>query len=300
MKTKPKVIVILGPTSSGKTEMSIKLAKQWNGVIISADSRQFYRGMNIATAKTTKEQQQGVPHYMIDIANPDQDFNLSLYQTTVYNLLHTINRWNWIRPRKVVPFIVGGTGLYIQAIVDGYQLPRVAPNLKLREISEKKSIVALARELKKLDPKTTVDLNNKRRVVRAIEVLRSGGKLENKFVPPNFDFLQIGIQRPPDELNQRIHQKIQQMHKQGVVKEAKELLAKGYDFNKPAFSALGYQHIRDYLKGRLSLAKALELMESDTKKFAKRQITWFKRDKRIHWVSNLKEAEGLIADFIKS
>ncbi len=300
MKSKPKVIVILGPTSSGKTEMSIKLAKQWNGVIISADSRQFYRGMDIATAKTTKEQRGGIPHYMIDIANPDQDFNLSLYQTTVYNLLHTINRWNWLRPRKVVPFIVGGTGLYIQAIVDGYQLPRIAPDLKLREIAEKKSITTLARELKKLDPKTTVDLKNKRRMVRAIEVLKSGGKLEKKFTPPNFDFLQIGIRRPPNELNQRIHQKIHQMQDSGVVKETKALIEKGYDFNKPAFSALGYQHIRDYLKGKFSLAKALELMESDTKKFAKRQMTWFKRDERIHWVSTLKEAEGLIADFLKN
>jgi len=299
MKSKPKAVVILGPTSSGKTEMSVKLAKRFNGVVISADSRQFYRGLDIATAKTTKEQQGGIPHYMINIANPDQDFNLSLYQTTVYNLLNTINRWNWIRPKKTLPFIVGGTGLYIQAIVDGYQLPRVAPNPKLRTELEQTSLDDLVKQLKKLDPKSTVDLKNKRRVVRAIEVLTSAGKFERKAKPPNFIFLQIGIKIDPVELKRRIHKKIEQMQDAGVVKETKALIEQGYDFSQPAFSALGYHHLRDYIKGKLTLKQALEQMESDTKKFAKRQLTWFKRDKRIHWVSNLKEAEGLITDFLK-
>lgn len=299
MKSNPKAVVILGPTSSGKTEMSVKLAKQFNGVVISADSRQFYRGMDIATAKTTKDQRGGVPHYMIDIANPDQDFNLSLYQTTVYNLLNTINRWNWIRPKKTLPFIVGGTGLYIQAIVDGYQLPRVAPNPKLRIELEQTSLANLIKRLKKLDPNSTIDLNNKRRVVRAIEVLTTAGKFERKAKPPNFSFLMIGIKRERSDLNRRIHQKIQQMQEQGLVKEAKTLLEKGYDFSQPAFSALGYHHLHEYIKGRLTLKQALQKMETDTKKFAKRQMTWFNRDQRIHWVSRLSEAEKLIKDFIK-
>jgi tRNA dimethylallyltransferase len=300
MKSKPKAVVILGPTSSGKTEMSIKLAKQFNGVIISADSRQFYRGLNIATAKTTKDQQGGIPHYMIDIANPDQDFNLSLYQTTVYNLLNTINRWNWIRPKKVLPMIVGGTGLYIQAIVDGYQLPRVAPNPSLRTELETAALPDLVKRLKKLDPRSTVDLKNKRRVVRAIEVLTSAGKFKRQAKPPNFDFLLIGIERDTLELHRRIHQKILAMQAQGIVKETKALLEKGYDFNQPAFSALGYHHLKDYLKGRLTLKQALEQMESDTKKFAKRQMTWFRKDKRVHWVRTLKETEQLITNFLKN
>jgi tRNA dimethylallyltransferase len=279
--------------------MSVKLAKQFGGVIISADSRQFYKGMDIATAKTTKDQQGGIPHYMIDIANPTQDFNLSLYQTTVYNLLNTINRWNWIRPKKILPFIVGGTGLYIQAIVDGYQLPHVAPDPQLRTELESASLTNLVKRLKKLDPNSTVDLKNKRRVVRAIEILTSTGKFERKAKPPNFDFLLIGINRNTTDLHRRIHQKIQQMHKQGVVKETKDLIEQGYDFSQPAFSALGYHHLRDYIKGKTTLKQALDQMETDTKKFAKRQMTWFKRDSRIHWVSRLGEAEKLIQDFLK-
>jgi len=280
--------------------MSVKLAKQFNGVIISADSRQFYKELNIATAKTTKDQQGGIPHYMIDIANPTQDFNLSLYQTTVYNLLNTINRWNWIRPKKTLPFIVGGTGLYIQAIVDGYRLPQVAPNPQLRSKLEAMSLADLVAKLNQLDPKSTVDLKNKRRVIRAIEILTGTGKLERKAKPPNFDFLLIGVNRDTADLHRRIHQKIQEMYKQGVVKETKGLLEKGYDFSQPAFSALGYHHLRDYIKGRITLKQALEKMETDTKKFAKRQMTWFKRDKRVHWVSRLNEAEELIKNFLKS
>ena len=276
------------------------MKKKFNGVIISADSRQFYKGLDIATAKTTKDQQGGIPHYMIDIATPEQDFSLSLYQTTVYNLLNTINRWNWIRPKKTLPFIVGGTGLYIQAIVDGYQLPRVAPNPKLRDELNQLPLTDLIKKLEKPDQKSTVDFKNKRRVVRAIEILTSSGEFERKAKPPDFNFLQIGIKKDPAELNRRIHQKILAMHDAGIVKETKALIDQGLDFSQPAFSALGYHHLRDYLKGKLTLKQALEKMESDTKKFAKRQMTWFKRDQRIHWISRLSEAEELIKTFLKS
>lgn len=302
MKEKPKVIVILGPTSSGKTELSLKLAKKFNGIIISADSRQIYKGLDIATAKTTKDHQQNIPHYMIDIIDPDEDFNVSLYQTSVYNLLNSITRRNTKCSKKTIPFIVGGTGLYIKAIVDGYKIPPIPPNKQFRAKLERLSLRTLTQKLKQLSAgliKPHIDLTNKRRIIRAIEIIKAAGKILLEAKKPNFNFLQIGINPPPEILNQRIENKVDEMYKTGLVKEAKKLLAQGYNFDEPAFSALGYRHIYRYFRSRITLKKALELMKQETKKFAKRQMTWFKKDKRIHWVKDYKEAEKLIQNFLK-
>lgn len=300
MKTKPKVVVIVGPTSSGKTELSLKLAKKFNGIIISADSRQIYKEMDIATAKTTKAEQQGIPHYMIDIIKPNENFSLMLYQNTVYNLLQKITKHNFKNNQPILPFIVGGTGLYVQSIVEGYQIPHAVPDQKLRMELENLPLEKLATRLKKLDLKTKVDLKNKRRVIRAIEVLSTFGKADKvKKQSPDFDFLQIGIKLPRETLYQRIERKVEEMHKRGLVKETKKLLSAGYDFSEPALSALGYKYIRDYLKHKITLKSALELMKRDTKRFAKRQLTWFKRNKKIHWIETYSEAERLIQTFLK-
>ncbi|MBU1083090.1 tRNA (adenosine(37)-N6)-dimethylallyltransferase MiaA [Patescibacteria group bacterium] len=300
MKTKPKVIVIVGPTSSGKTELSLKLAKKFNGVIISADSRQIYKEMDIATAKTTRDQQQGIPHYMIDIIQPNEEFSLMFYQNTVYNLLNKITKSNLRNKQATIPFIVGGTGLYVQAIVEGYKIPHAEPNQQLREKLNNLSLEKLIIKLKKFDPKTTVDLKNKRRVIRAIEILSTLGSTSKiKRQAPAFDFLQIGIKLPRETLYQRIEKKVEEMYKHGLVKETKKLLSAGYDFSEPAFSALGYKHIRDYIKNKITLKAALELMKKDTKHFAKRQLTWFKKNKKIHWIESYPEAESLIQNFLK-
>ena len=315
-----KAIVIVGPTSSGKTELSLRLAKKFNGVVISADSRQIYRDMDIATAKTTRDQQQGITHYMIDVLSPDEDFNLSHYQSTVNNLLKAITEDNLKRHQPVVPFIVGGTGLYIKAIVDGYQLPTVPPNLTLRAQLEQTAIEELVYKLKQIDPDTKVDLRNKRRIIRALEILQnqqgytpSSPMYHSIHGTPNpssgrrgifdkaaldYDFLQIGITRPRPEIKQRIVDKITEMYKHGLVKETKQLLAKGYDFTKPAFSAHGYKHIKDYLQHRITLHVALDRMRQDTQRYAKRQLTWFKKDPRINWITNYAEAEQLIYNFL--
>ena len=355
MTNQSKAIVIVGPTSSGKTELSLRLAKKFNGVVISADSRQIYKDMDIATAKTTRDQQQGITHYMIDILSPNEDFNLSHYQNTVNNLLKSIAEDNLKRSQPVIPFIVGGTGLYIKAIINGYQLPAIPPNPILRAQLEQLSLIDLAEKLNRLDPNTRVDLRNKRRVIRALEILQNrqdyapsppqhslhlignrslassdidvapwdrpnlpsgrGGispssgsprfRVEagrrgmfNK-LPLDYDFLQIGITRPRVEIKQRIVDKITEMYKHGLVKETKKLLAKGYDFTKPAFSAHGYKHIKDYLQHRITLHVALDRMRQDTQRYAKRQMTWFKADKRIHWVNDYREAEQLIQGFLR-
>jgi len=294
-----KAIVIVGPTSSGKTELSLRLAKKFKGVIISADSRQLYKDMDIATAKTTHNQQQGIPHYMIDILKPNENFNLSHYQNTVNNLLKSIAEDNLKRSQPVIPFIVGGTGLYVKAIVDGYQLPAVPPDFNLRIQLEQSSITDLADQLKQLDPATKVDLHNKRRIIRALEILQNRQGSPASLRPLNYDFLQIGISRPRPEIKQRIVEKIAEMYKNGLVKETKKLLAKGYDFTKPAFSAHGYRHIRDYLQHKITLHEALSRMQQDTQRYAKRQMTWFKKDSRIHWVDSPAAAEKLIIAFLK-
>jgi len=298
MEKKPKVIVIVGATSSGKTELSLRLAKKFNGVIISADSRQIYRHMDIATAKTTRSQQQGIPHYMIDIVNPDENFNLVHYQTTVNNLLRSIIESNNKRSKPTIPFIVGGTGLYVKSIVDGYNLPLVAPNPQLRAQLEQLSLEKLSAQLKILDPETKVDLKNRRRIIRALEIIKNqGGSIKNN--PPQYDFLQIGISRPREEIKQRIIQKVAEMYKAGLVKETKKLLAKGYLLSQSSMSAHGYKHIKDYLQHKIILREALERMKQDTIRYAKRQMTWFRADKRIHWIQDYTEAENLILDFLK-
>ncbi len=302
----------MGPTSSGKTELSLQLAKKFNGVVISADSRQIYKDMDIATAKTTRDQQQGITHYMIDIIHPDEEFNLMHYQSTVNNLLRSIAEDNLKKSRPTIPFIVGGTGLYVKAIVDGYQLPAVPPNPKLRAQLNQLPLDELTTQLKQTDPNTKVDLKNKRRVVRALEILQTRqarlqryaehcgqGSLTPLKSPLNYEFLQLGVSRPRPEIKQRIVDKIAEMYKQGLVKETKKLLAKGYDFTKPAFSAHGYKHINDYIQHKITLHEALDRMRQDTQRYAKRQMTWFKHDSRIHWVDSPAVAEKLIVAFLK-
>lgn len=290
----------MGPTSSGKTELSLRLAKKFNGVIISADSRQIYREMDIATAKTTKSQQQGIPHYLIDIVPPDADFNLADYQREACKILNRITKENRERTNPIIPFIVGGTGLYIKSIVDDYQLPAASPNLILRANLEKQPLADLAKTLINLDPKTKVDLKNKRRIIRAIEILttQKSSRLKTKTSPLEYDFLQIGISRPRAEINQRINQKVDEMIQSGVIEETQQLLDQGYDFTKPAFSAHGYQYLKAYLEGKLTLAQATELMKQQTRQYAKRQMTWFKADPRLHWIKDYSVAESLIINFL--
>jgi tRNA dimethylallyltransferase len=298
-KEKLKVVVILGPTSSGKTELAIQLAKKFNGVIISADSRQIYKKLDIATAKPNSEQLAEVRHYMIDIIEPDDHFSLKLYQQTAYNLLNNIAQQNRKRTKKILPFLVGGTGLYIQSIVEGYKIPGVEPDLALREKLDNLTIKELKEKLLKLSPNSQVDLGNKRRLIRAIEIfLQRGENIKEKVQPNDFEFLQIGIDIPREELNKKIEAKVEEMYKAGLIKETKHLIEQGYDFKLPALSSLGYNYIKDYINHKTSLRKALELMKNKTKQYAKRQMTWFKRDKRTHWIKGQEQAEKLIKEFI--
>jgi len=293
---KNKLIVILGPTASGKSSLAVKLAKEFNGEIISADSRQIYRGMDIGTAKITKKEMEGIPHYLIDIVRPDQDFTLAQFKKEAIKIIRDIQK------RGKLPFLVGGTGLYIQSIVDNLKIPEVKPNKKLREKLEKRTSERLFNQLKKLDPESVkiVDRNNKRRIIRALEVCLLTKKPfseQRKKDQPLFDILQIGLSVEHKILERRIKQRASKMVRNGLTKEV-EKLAKKYDPKLPAMSGIGYQEIIPYFKKEISLEQAKELIALHTRQYARRQATWFRRDKRIHWVKNYSEAEELTEAFV--
>ncbi|MGB9609205.1 MAG: tRNA (adenosine(37)-N6)-dimethylallyltransferase MiaA [Minisyncoccia bacterium] len=307
------LIVILGQTASGKTDLAIKLAKKYQGEIICADSQTIYKGMNIGTAKPKGKKSiinnhpalivRKIPHYMIDIVKPNQTFSVGQFKNLAIKIIKDIHR------RGKIPFLVGGTGLYISAIVDNLEIPRVRPDRKLRkkleEQAKKYGLNYLYKKLLKLDPeaKNFVQKENLRRVIRALEVclktknpfsqLRQKGK-------PLFNVLQIGVKIPRPLLYQRINQRVDKIIKLGLIQEVKKLVKK-YSFNFPAMDAIGYRQIGLYLNKKISLKQAIELIKRDTRHYAKRQMTWFKRDKRIHWVSpdNFQIIQKLIKNFIE-
>ena len=286
------LIVILGPTASGKTKMAIELAKIFNGEIVSADSRQIYRGMDIGTDKVKAEKTSGIPHYLIDIINPDQEFSLAQYKKMA------IEKIKEIQKRNKTPFLVGGTGLYIQAIIDNLTIPSVKPDLKLRHQLEEKNLSELQAMLKKLDPKSfeKIDLNNPRRLIRALEVCLKTGRPfseQTKKGQPLFNFIEIGIKIPSEEADEKINQRVDWMIKNGLIDEVKNLIKK-YSLDLPAFSGIGYREIIQYLQGKISLDEAIQEIKIHTRQYAKRQMTWFKKDHRIKWVKNLDEAIRII------
>ncbi len=291
-----RLIVILGPTASGKSSLAVKLAKEFNGEIISADSRQIYKEMDIGTAKITKKEMDGISHYLIDIVKPNQGFTLAQYKREAIKIIKDIQK------KEKLPFLVGGTGLYIQSIVDNLEIPQVKPDKKLREKLEKQDTNDLFRQLKKLDPESIqfIDRNNKRRIIRALEVCFLTQKpfsKQRKRGQPIFDVLQIGINVEKNELEKRTEKRTEEMIKEGLVEEVKKLLEK-YNPDLPCFSGIGYQEIIPYLKGEISLDKAKELIARHTRQYAKKQMVWFKRDKRIHWVKSYPQVKKSTEKFL--
>ncbi len=289
--SKPKLIVILGPTATGKTNLAIKLAKKFNGEIVSADSRQIYKEMAIGTAKPTKKEMKAVPHHLIDFLALNKDFNVALYKEKAIKTIEKIYK------KGKLPFLVGGTGLYIKSIVDNVDFPKVKPNKKLRKQLEKKNTKELFKIYKKLDSKGAelIDKNNKRRLVRAIEVCRITKKpfwIQRKKQASLFDILQIGIKLPKKELEKRISKRTDKMFELGLEKEVRKLTKK-YG-TSPLLQTIGYS---EWLEN-----KNKEEIKKDIKKhtiqFTKRQMTWFKKDKTINWIKNYSQAEKLIKAFL--
>jgi tRNA dimethylallyltransferase len=293
--TLQKLVVIVGPTSSGKSALAVRLAKKFGGEIVSADSRQVYKGMDIGTGKITKREMRGIPHYLLDVASPKRKFTVVQYRQLA---LYAIAR---ISQRGKIPFLVGGTGFYIQAVVDGITIPEVPPDWKLRRALEKKSAEELFAMLKALDPERakTIESKNKRRLVRAIEIIKKTKKRVPR-IQKTFPFtvLMIGIKKSKTELKKLIKKRLLERLKRGMVSEAKGLRKSGLSWKRLEEFGLEYRLMSHYLQGKISYQQMRERMQKEIEHYAKRQMVWFKRDKRIHWVSTYEEAEKLIRNFL--
>lgn len=309
MDTLPKIIVIVGPTATGKTDLGILLAKKFNGEVVSADSRQIYKKMNIGTGKPTGEWTgensrrvylvAGVPHHLIDIFEPNQAVSLADYKSLAQKCIDDIIR------RGKLPIIVGGTGLYIWSVVDNLDLPHVAPNKEFRKSLENKSLGEMVTMLEKIDPVSLarIDVKNPRRVIRALEVATISGKSfhdQRRIAPPIYNPLQIGILWKPEELHEQITRRIDAQFAAGFIDEVKALLTENYGWELPSMTSLGYKQIGSYLRGECSLAEAVADTKHETRNYAKRQLTWFRRDQRIIWVDHaeLEKVDGLVKNFL--
>lgn len=307
----PKLICLVGSTASGKTALGIRLAKKFGGEIISADSRQIYSGMDIGTAKVSGAWKEvgghrallveGIPHYGIDLVRPDEPFTVADFQRYAFAMIADSIR------RKKVPFLVGGTGLYVQAVVDNFSLPHVPPNAELRKkianLVTEKGLHAVYLELLKLDPDAAdfVAPQNARRVIRALEVCLATGRpfsKQKKRGKKLYSALQIAIDVPRATLYPRINDRADAQIRDGLVDEVRELVKK-YDVTLPSFSGIGYFDIARAITGEISLATAVDLVKRRTRVYARRQLTWFRRDKRIKWVTETEEADALVARFLR-
>lgn len=297
---KPKVIVIVGPTASGKTATSIKVAKELNGEIISADSMQIYKDMNIGTAKPTKEEMEGIKHYMIDIASPDEIFNVAKYKEMAEKAIEDI------LSKNKVPIVVGGTGLYIDTLINGVEFASVKEDLEYRnallERAKKEGNKALHDELAKIDKEAAekIDMNNVRRVIRALEIYKITGKTKTKLDEESrketkYDYRVYGIEWGREELYRRIEKRIDIMLEEGLVEEVKNVMSR-YTISKTAIQGLGYKEVIEFLNNDISYDEMVDKLKMETRRYAKRQLTWFRRNKDIKWYDINNIADKIIME----
>lgn len=282
----PPLVALLGPTAVGKTALSLELAQRFQGEIVSADSRLIYKTMDIGTAKPTREEQARVPHHLVDLCMPDEPLSVAEYQRLAYATIDATHA------RHHVPFLVGGTSLYVRAVVEGLRIPEVPPNPEVRAQLEAE-LEAFGRErlferLRTLDPATaaTIDPLNPRRLLRALEIVITTGQsktaLEGADQPP-YAILQVGLMRPRDELYRRIDERVVAMVEQGLVAETEALLAAGYSPTLPAMTSLGYREITGYLRGEIGMDEAITRIQTETHRFVRHQMTWFRKMPNIEW-----------------
>ena len=295
-----RLLAVVGPTGVGKSRLSLSLARDFGGEIVSADSRQIYRYMDIGTAKPTREELSLIPHHLIDVVNPDEDFSLAQYQKLAYEAIADVQK------RGKLPILVGGSGLYVWAVLEGLQIPKVAPDLELRRNLEGRGSSELYAELGKVDPVAAqkIDPRNVRRIIRALEVYKGAevpvSRLQLK-AKPIFNTLILGLTADRAELYRRIDLRVDEMIRLGLPNEVKGLVEKGYSFNLPAMSGIGYKQVGMYLRGELTLAKAIEQIKFETHRLVRHQYSWFRlKDDRIRWFGIGKEAQikTMVAKFI--
>jgi tRNA dimethylallyltransferase len=284
---KISLILIIGPTAVGKTELSLQLAEHLKGEIISTDSRLFYRGMDIGTAKPTPEERARVPHHLIDVADPDEIWSLAMFQQAATEIIADICA------RGKLPFLVGGTGQYIRAVTESWTPPEVKPDPRLRAVLEalanEKDVYWLHKGLERLDPVAAekIDPRNVRRTIRALEVILTTGKLFSRQRGQSdspYNLLTIGLKRSREELYQRVDERIEAMFENGLLDEVQRLLNRGYSPDLPTMSAIGYRECIQVVKGQLSIEQAKVKMRRATRVFVRRQANWFKEDDpNIQW-----------------
>lgn len=283
---KPKLIVIVGPTATGKSDLAVFLAQKINGEIISADSRQVYSGFDIGSGKITKREMQNVPHHLLDVADPKRTYTAARYVRDATKAIAGILQ------RGKIPVIVGGTGFYISALLSDTPLPAVPPNTALRKKLEKLSTEKLFALLKKKDPRRArrIDRFNRHRLIRALEIVTVLGKVPERTSGSAYETHIIGVTLPKEKLKKRIHDRLGARIKKGMVQEVQRLHTNGLSWKRLESFGLEYRHIARYLQKKISKEQMLLELEHDIRHYAKRQMTWFKRDKTIRWFSPKERA----------
>lgn len=286
------IICVVGPTASGKTRLSIELCRQYNGEVLSCDSMQIYRGMNIGTAKPTLEEMQGIPHHMIDILDPGESFSVGRYVEMADPILQDI------LARGKTCVIVGGTGLYVDSLIAGRSFapfPETGKRQELEALADSRGIEAVIAMLREFDPDSAGRLHpgDRRRIIRAAEVYLETGKtitqhnLETQAIPPKYRPLWLGLDfTHRSELYERIDRRVDEMMAQGLVAEIQALLAAGTPPTATSLQAIGYKEPMAALAGTISMEQAVEAVKQESRRYAKRQLTWFRRNKDIHWIFN--------------
>lgn len=297
-RKKPKIIVVLGQTSTGKSDLAVEIAKLYNGEIISADSRQVYRGMDLGSGKITTAEMQGVPHHLLDVVNPKDLFSAEDFKNLGRKAIQKILEKN------KNPIICGGTGFYIDSLIYDTEFSSVSPNPELRKklsVLDTKTLAEKFTTEYPLEAKK-IDLKNKVRVVRAFEICKAIGSIPKTKQHKKYKTLFIGLELEKEKLAERIHQRIINRIEQGMIDEVKNLYAGGVSYERLESFGLEYRHISRYLLGKTTEEEMIENLYRDTLKFAKRQKTWFKRNKDIHWFNSLREKDlvmNKINDFLK-
>lgn len=296
---KPKVIVICGPTASGKTALSIELAKKINGEIVSADSMQIYKDMNIGSAKVTNEEMQGIKHYMIDCVSPDERFSVADYKTNAKNAIEEI-----IKKGKT-PIVVGGTGLYIDALIYEieYKDIKIDENYRkeLQEIEKNQGLEVLYKKALEIDPKAMekISQNDSKRIMRVLEIYKATGKnkteqeAESRLKEIPYDYKVFALTMDRDKLYERINKRVDIMIENGLIDEVKNLLEKYSEF-PTSMQGLGYKEVRDYLQEKITKDEMIEKIKQESRRYAKRQLTWFRKNKQTIWLNSLEKIDDNI------
>ncbi len=289
---KENLLIILGPTGIGKTLLSIEIAKKFNGEIIGADSMQIYKGFDIGTGKVTKEEMEEIPHHLIDFLEPKAEFSVEDFRNLAKEKIRDINS------RGKLPIMVGGTGLYINSIVYDFSMQKIEKDDDYRkyldDYIDENGLESLYEKMVSLDPKLEDNIhpNNRHRIIRAMEILNSGEKKETEnFRRENDDYnlFMIGLNTDREVLYDRINRRVDMMMEEGFLEEVKRLYSMGIDENFQSMKAIGYREMLMYLKGEVELSYAIDKMKQFSRNYAKRQLTWFRRDERIRWFDPLNE-----------